>query len=174
MPPALPRYSGHNTLALDRLRRIARRLGPLTERVVFLGGAVAPLLQTEDSLPRIRPTTDVDAVIATSSYAELEPLRDALRDTLREASRDASRARGCSLATRTLERGSTMHTHRWLAPDGGGPFDLVPVGSHAGGTGAGVDAYAIASAVRADLREHDEATPCVARHASPAAFLALK
>ena len=162
MPPALPRYSGRNTLALDRLRRIARRLGPLTERVVFIGGAVAPLLQTEDSLPRIRPTTDVDAVIATSSYAELEPLSDALR------------ARGFSLATHAPEHGATTHMHRWLAPDGGGPFDLVPIGSHAGGTGAGADVYAVASAVLADLREHDEAPPCVVRHASPVAFLMLK
>lgn len=160
--PAPPRFTGRSTPALDRLRRIARQLGPLRDRVVFIGGAVAPLLQSDEVLPRVRPTNDVDAVIATSSYAELGPLRDALR------------TRGFSEAAVPPEHGATTHMHRWIAPDGGGPFDLVPVGEHPGGTGAAADAYAVESAMRIDLREQDDEAPCVVRHASPIAFLLLK
>ncbi|WP_310569579.1 hypothetical protein [Gemmatimonas sp.] len=162
VPPVPPRYTRRSTPALDRLRRIARQLGALCERVVFIGGAVAPLLQSDDVIPRVRPTNDVDAVIATSSYAELGPLRDALR------------ARGFSEAAVPPEHGATTHMHRWIAPDGGGPFDLVPVGEHPGGTGAVADAYAVESAVRIDLRQKDGDAPCIVRHASPVAFLMLK
>jgi hypothetical protein len=130
--------------------------------VVFIGGAVAPLLQTDEILPRVRPTKDVDAVIATSSYAELGALRDALRE------------RGFSEAAVSPHHGATTHMHRWIAPDGGGPFDLVPVGDHPGGTGAVADAYAVESAVRIDLRESDGDAPCIVRHASSVAFLMLK
>ena len=119
--PTAPRYTGRNTPALDRLRRIAWQLGPLTERVVFIGGAVAPLLQTDDVLPRLRPTHDVDAVIATSSYAEPRPPRDALN------------AHGFSEAPVTPEQDVPNHTRRWIAPAGGGSFDFVPIGAHAGG-----------------------------------------
>lgn len=162
VPRVSPRFTGRSTPALDRLRRIAQQLGPLCERVVFIGGAVAPLLQLDDVLPRVRPTNDVDAVIATSSYSELGPLRDALR------------ARGFSEAAVPPEHGATTHMHRWIAPDGGGPFDLVPVGEHAGGTGAVADVYAVESAVGIDLREKDGDAPCIVRHASPVAFLMLK
>ncbi len=156
------RYTGRSTPALDRLRRIARQLGPLSERVVFIGGAVAPLLQTDEVLPRVRPTKDVDAVIATSSYSELGVLSDSLRE------------RGFSEAAVPPYHGATTHMHRWIAPDGGGPFDLVPVGGHPGGTGAVADAYAVESAVRIDLGEQDGNLPCVVRHASAVAFLMLK
>lgn len=160
--PTATRYTGRSTPALDRLRRIAWQLGPLNERVVFIGGAVAPLLQVEDVLPRVRPTHDVDAVIATISYAELGPLREALS------------ARGFSEVPVPPEDEAPMHMHRWIAPAGGGPFDLVPVGAHAGGTGGVPDSYAVESAVRVDLRESDTATPCIVQHASAAAFLMLK
>ncbi len=160
--PTATRYTGRNTPALDRLRRIAWQLGPLAERVVFIGGAVAPLFQIDDVLPRVRPTHDVDAVIATSSYAELGPLREALS------------ARGFSEAPVPPEQDAPMHMHRWIAPAGGGPFDLVPVGAHAGGTGGVPDTYAVESAVRVDLRESDTATPCIVQHASVVAFLMLK
>jgi hypothetical protein len=162
VPSVPPRFTGRSTPALDRLRRIAWQLGPLCERVVFIGGAVAPLLQLNDVLPRVRPTNDVDAVIATSSYAELGLLRDALR------------TRGFSEAAVPPEHGATTHMHRWIAPDGGGPFDLVPVGDHPGGTGSVADAYAVESAVRIDYREKDGDAPCIVRHASPVAFLVLK
>jgi hypothetical protein len=160
--PTAPRYTGRNTPALDRLRRIASQLGPLTERVVFIGGAVAPLLQTDAVLPRVRPTHDVDAVIATSSYAELGSLREALS------------ARGFSEAPLPPELDAPLHMHRWIAPEGGGPFDLVPIGAHAGGTGGVPDTYAVASAVSVDLREGDTATPCIVQHVSAVAFLMLK
>jgi hypothetical protein len=130
--------------------------------VVFIGGAVAPLLQTEEVLARVRPTKDVDAVIATSSYAELGPLGTSLRE------------RGFSDAAVPPEHGATTHMHRWIAPDDGGPFDLVPAGAHPGGTGTVADAYALSSAVRIDVREHEGDEPCLVQHASAVAFLLLK
>ena len=162
VPPVSLRYTGRSTPALERLRRIARQLGSLSERVVFIGGAVAPLLQTDDVLPHVRATKAVDAVIATSSYAELGVIRDSLR------------ARGFSEAALPPTHGVTTHLHRWIAPDGGGPFDLMPVGAHSGGTGALADTYAVEFAVRIDLGEQDGNRPCVVRHASAVAFLLLK
>ena len=45
------------------LERIARRLGPLLDEVVFVGGQVAELLVTDRAAVRIRATDDVDIVV---------------------------------------------------------------------------------------------------------------
>ena len=58
---------------------IATALGPLVSDVVFIGGAIAPLLHTEAALPSPRQTKDVDAVIASHSYADGELLDRTLR-----------------------------------------------------------------------------------------------
>ena len=73
------RYTGRNTPALDALRRITVSLGNERERVVFIGGAIAPLLHTHAILPVVRPTKDVDAIVATATYADFGHLEDALR-----------------------------------------------------------------------------------------------
>jgi len=159
---AVPRYGGRRTLALDRLHRIAGQLGPLADRVVFIGGAVAPLLQTDALLPTVRPTHDVDAVIATTSYAELGPLHAALR------------ALGFNEVSRPAAAGALPHMHRWMAPDHGGPFDLMPIGNHTGGTGGHQDRYAVESAVRVDLGNVDTMAPCIVQHVNAVAFLLLK
>ena len=49
---------------------IVTALGEWGQRIVFIGGAVAPLLQTDPPLPRVRPTDDVDAIAATLSYPD--------------------------------------------------------------------------------------------------------
>jgi len=136
--------------ALGPLVSVARALGPLREDVVFIGGAVAPLLQTAPPFPRVRPTKDVDGVVASMAYGDVDRVQKRLR------------------ALGFKEDVSGPHVHRWIAPDGT-PFDLAPAGVHFGGTGNAWDTAAIATAARW------EAEPGLTiRHASAAAFLALK
>ncbi len=48
---------------LPHLRAIADALGELREQVVFLGGAVVGLLQSDPLAERVRAPYDVDAVV---------------------------------------------------------------------------------------------------------------
>jgi hypothetical protein len=64
---------------LRPLVAVAEALGALRDRVVFIGGAIAPLLQTAPTAGRIRPTDDVDGLVASASYPEAGRLDDELR-----------------------------------------------------------------------------------------------
>jgi predicted nucleotidyltransferase len=136
--------------AIAPLVAVARALGSLTAEVVFIGGAIAPLLQADPPFPRVRPTVDVDGMVASATYGDVERLHERLR------------ARGFR------EQVSARHVHRWLAPDST-PFDLVPIGDHLGGTGNPHDVEVAATAVRHELERG-----LTIRHASAAGFLALK
>jgi hypothetical protein len=48
---------------VEAISAIARRLGALTDDLVFLGGAVVPLLLTDPAAPPPRATNDVDAIV---------------------------------------------------------------------------------------------------------------
>lgn len=61
---------------------VARRLGGLLDRAVFVGGATAELLIVDRSSGPVRPTDDVDVVIPVAS--RLEYLRD-ITELLRKA-----------------------------------------------------------------------------------------
>lgn len=137
--------------AVDDLVRVARALGPLRDQVVFIGGAIAPLLQQEPPFAHARATSDVDAVVATTSYGRMHEVEVSLRQ--------AGFRQGPS---------GGRHMYRWISPDGI-PFDLVPAGEHTGGSGSSWDALAIATALTAEL-----APGLAIRHASAPAFLALK
>lgn len=137
--------------SIARISGIARALGELSAEVVFIGGAIAPLLQTHPAIPRVRATKDVDAVIASTHYANFHALETRMKDLGFKV--DVSDAR---------------HVHRWRAPDGT-PFDLVPVGEHLGGTGGEWDRLALETAVEAEIEPGLKI-----RHASAAGFLALK
>lgn len=137
--------------SIVRLQRVALALGPLAERVVFIGGAITPLLQSDPPFGEARPTRDVDAVTASATYGDVGRLHEALR------------ARGFRQDPR-----ETMHLHRWTSPDGDW-LDLVPSGSHPGGSGQEWDQFALQSSVGVDLGDR-----VVVRHASAPAFLALK
>jgi predicted nucleotidyltransferase len=130
---------------------VAAELGELANRVVFIGGAIAPLLQTDPPFPRARPTSDVDGVIATSAYAEWQRFQVRL---IQKGFRQ--------------DPGDPTHAHRWIGPSGI-PFDLTPTGEHLGGSGRDWDASAIATAVEVTL-----AGGVRIRHASAPAFLAQK
>ena len=137
--------------SVARIATIARALGDLSKDVVFIGGAIAPLLQTHPAIPRVRATKDVDAVVASTDYTTHQ-----------------------SLETKLSERGFTRniadatHVHRWRAPDGT-PFDLVPAGDHLGGTGNEWDRMALETSVETEVE-----VGLTIRHASAPGFLALK
>jgi predicted nucleotidyltransferase len=136
--------------SLGRIAAIAKELGDLSAEVVFIGAAIAPLLQTKSVISRVRPTKDVDAVIASSSYSEYNALRERL---IRLGFKEAAHA------------GS--HVHKWSSPSGI-PFDLVPAGGHLGGTGSKWDLLALETAIDAEING------VKIRHASAPGFLALK
>lgn len=137
--------------ALADLARVAGALGSLRDRVVFVGGAIAPLLQEKPPFPRARPTSDVDALLATASYADANQAQQLLT----------------SLGFRR-DLADPQHAHRWLSPDGI-PFDLVPVGEHLGASESMWDAVTIATAVEVEIE-----AGLSLRYASGPAFLALK
>jgi hypothetical protein len=64
---------------LEALERVARRLGPLKDAVVFVGGAVTELLVTDPGAPEPRVTVDVDAVVDVTTRSEYYRLANALR-----------------------------------------------------------------------------------------------
>lgn len=136
--------------SVGRIVGVARALGELSGDVVFIGGAIAPLLQTNLVIPGVRPTDDVDAIVASTHYAGYSALEVRIR----------------ALGFRT-EVADQKHVHRWRAPDGT-PFDLVPTGEHLGGTGGEWDDMAIETAVETEI---DGVT---IRHASATGFLGLK
>ncbi|MEO7359196.1 MAG: hypothetical protein ABI120_02625, partial [Gemmatimonadaceae bacterium] len=132
------RFTARNTPALDALRRVAIALGAECERVVFIGGAIAPLLHTLAVLPAVRPTKDVDAIVATASYADFGRLEDSLRRA------------GFREPDRTSPNVQLFHAHKWVSPTGD-ELDLVPAGDDLGATGSRWDAYAVVSAEWVDV-----------------------
>jgi predicted nucleotidyltransferase len=137
------------------MAEIAKALGDWGPRVVFIGGAVAPLLQTEPPLPRVRATDDVDAVAATASYAEYVRLEEALREL------------GFKHAGVLARDDRTQHAHCWIAPNGTA-FDLVPFGDHLGASGNKWDSVAVETAVSVQIDGVE------LRHVSAPGFLVLK
>ena len=64
---------------IEAIAEVARRLGALRERVVFLGGAATGLLITDVAAPEMRVTDDVDVIVEVASrtgyYRVVEELR---------------------------------------------------------------------------------------------------
>jgi hypothetical protein len=137
--------------SIARLMTVANDLGiALCGQIVFLGGSVTPILETDrTTLNSPRPTKDVDGVTGATTDAKLFELEQALR------------ARGFRNADQP-----PVHIGRWISPSDA-IFDLVSAGSHTGGTGSERDQYAVESATTLDL-------PPVIRHVSSVGFLVLK
>jgi len=66
-------------IAKANILRVARKLGHLRERAVFLGGSVTAILITDPAAPDVRPTKDIDVVVQTVSYSEQTRLEEELR-----------------------------------------------------------------------------------------------
>ena len=65
---------------LARLAAAAEKLEPLLDRIAFVGGCVTGLLLTDPAAAPVRPTLDVDAIVAVGSYLEFRSLEEALRN----------------------------------------------------------------------------------------------
>ena len=138
-------------LSIVQIASVARALLELSNDVVFIGGAIAPLLQTMPVLPRVRPTKDVDAIMASTSYRDHGSTESRLRELgFRPDFTNAS------------------HTHRWISPSGI-VFDLVPLGDHLASAGGAWDQLALDTAVTSEIEPG-----LTIRHASGPGFLALK
>jgi hypothetical protein len=64
---------------LDLLLKIAHRLKPLLDEVVFVGGCTTALLITDPGAEAIRPTYDVDVIVEITSYADYAVFSERLR-----------------------------------------------------------------------------------------------
>jgi hypothetical protein len=64
---------------LDPLRAVARQLGDLRERVVFVGGMIRSLLVTDPAAGPARPTVDVDVIVDVPTPSALMKLYEELR-----------------------------------------------------------------------------------------------
>lgn len=62
------------------LERAMDALGPLADRLVFVGGAVIPLLIEPDFAADARPTVDVDCVVSARTYGQFHEIEQALRE----------------------------------------------------------------------------------------------
>lgn len=65
---------------LTRLGDAARKLAPLLDQIAFVGGCATGLLLTDPAAAPVRPTLDVDAIVAIASYGEFMNLETRLRD----------------------------------------------------------------------------------------------
>jgi predicted nucleotidyltransferase len=65
---------------LELLRAMALALGPICERLVFVGGCATGLLLTNPAAAGVRPTEDVDAIVEVASLAGYHALRPLLAE----------------------------------------------------------------------------------------------
>lgn len=95
---------------LAQLIAAAAKLAPLLDQMVFVGGCATGLLLSDPAAAPVRPTLDIDAIVAAASYAEFT-----LYETrLRELGFRESRAEGAPIC-------------RWLS--GNLILDLMPTDS---------------------------------------------
>ena len=117
------------TAAAQRIGRVATELAEISNRLVFIGGAVLPLLvDVEARFDAPRVTKDVDAVAATATYTARHRIEQAMRKARYRDARES-------------------HIGRFISPTNE-IFDISFAGDHAGGTGSRTDALAIETAVR--------------------------
>jgi predicted nucleotidyltransferase len=79
------------------VERIAEALGPLRERVVFLGGSATGLLITDPTATSIRRTNDVDVIVEVATVGAYYQINEALlaQGFRNDTSENASSCRYC-------------------------------------------------------------------------------
>lgn len=136
--------------SLDMLVKVARAFGPVLPDVVFLGGAVLPLLVTDPAAHPARGTEDVDVVVKIQSRREYYAFEETLR----------------SLGLRN-DTSSGAPVCRWIVE--GCRVDVMPDDASILGFSNPWYAEALRSANPVDL-----SPGLTIRLVSPAAFLATK
>ena len=81
----MPEVNNPNLLILEMA---ADKLGPLVDRVVFLGGCATGLLITDPAAPPMRTTIDVDVIVEVASLSGYHCFSSKLRE--RNFSEDSS------------------------------------------------------------------------------------
>jgi predicted nucleotidyltransferase len=64
---------------IELLTEVAKRLGPLRQEVVFVGGCATALLVTDAAGAEVRSTLDVDVIAEIASYADYAAFSERLR-----------------------------------------------------------------------------------------------
>ena len=64
---------------IQMITTVARRLGNLREKVVFVGGCATGLFITDPAMPEVRVTKDVDVIIDIATRMEYSRLEADLR-----------------------------------------------------------------------------------------------
>ena len=67
-----------NEINIGVIKQVARALGDLNNRVVYVGGAVVSLYIDDPAAADVRPTDDIDISLEITSQGELENLRQEL------------------------------------------------------------------------------------------------
>jgi hypothetical protein len=65
---------------VQQLQLVAQALGPLRERLVFVGGCATGILITDDARPPVRATQDGDLIAEITTKAKLYELGSDLRN----------------------------------------------------------------------------------------------
>ena len=129
---------------------MALALGPLRERLVFVGGCATGLLLTNPAAAGVRPTEDVDAIVEVASLAACHALRPLLAE------------RGFK---QTMEDNTPPFRWYWNRLQ----LDLVPVDAHVLGFANRWYRPGVAAAVTTEL-----APGLALRHLNAPHFLATK
>src|SRR5690554_4283743 len=69
-----------NRSATETLYVVAKHLDESLDTVVFIGGAVLPLLITDPAAYLVRPTDDVDVIVEVASRPDYDNLEAELRE----------------------------------------------------------------------------------------------
>jgi predicted nucleotidyltransferase len=118
---------------LELLSAMAQALGPLRERLVFVGGCATGLLVTNPAAADVRPTEDVDAIVEVATLAGYHAMHPLLAE------------RGF---TQTMEDGTPPFRWYWNRMQ----LDLVPVDERVLGFANRWYRPGFASAVTTELR----------------------
>jgi predicted nucleotidyltransferase len=62
------------------IKTVAKGLGELNQRVVYVGGAVVSMYINDPAADDVRPTIDIDISLEIASFTELEVIRKVLRN----------------------------------------------------------------------------------------------
>jgi len=69
-----------HSIHIEMIKPVAKGLGPLRPRVVFLGGSATGFHITDKAEPEIRATKDVDIIVEVASRVEYHQLEKTLRE----------------------------------------------------------------------------------------------
>jgi len=62
----------------EMIKKVAKKLGPLKAKVVFLGGSATGFHITDKAEPEIRATKDVDIIVEVASRVDFHQLENTL------------------------------------------------------------------------------------------------